>query len=131
MSLERTHAMGVSDFKRLSIMRGTGFGIKPVRMGGDVAEQVPRMSGETRLMLRRFERAITQAPGLVEPSEHQIGATHRLVAPAAMTDDSLRQLTIEKLLTLSRPAERLIGSADLSQHPGGGGDCPRKEDSDI
>ena len=48
-----------------------------------------------------------------------------------MTYDSRRRLTLEELLGLSHPAQRLAGLADLRQRPGGGGDRPGKKDGDI
>src|SRR6266536_2898382 len=48
-----------------------------------------------------------------------------------MTDDSPRRLTLEELLTLPDPAQRLVRLADLRQRPGGGGDRPGKKHGDI
>jgi hypothetical protein len=43
-------------------------------MGRDVSKQVQRMRRKARLALRRFDRAITQAPRFVELTEQQTGA---------------------------------------------------------
>ena len=75
---------GLARAKRLPVVGCAAFGIEPVGMGRDVAEQVQRMGREARLAPRGFDRAIAQAPRLVEPAEQQTGAAHRVVGPAAM-----------------------------------------------
>ena len=68
-------------------------------MGCDVAQQVKRMGRQTRLMPRGLNRAIAQAPRVVEPAKRQTGAAHRVIGPPAMTDDTPCRLTLEVLLT--------------------------------
>ena len=128
---ERTHAARFGECQRFAVVGHASFGIEPVRMGRDVAEQVQRMGREAGLALRGFNRAIAEAPRLVEPAEQQTGATHRVVGPATMGDDSPRRLTLEELLAFPDPAQRLARLAELRQRPGGGGDRPGKMDGDI
>ena len=104
---ERAHAVQLGECQRLPVVGRAAFGIELVRMARDVAEQVQRMGRKAGLAPRGFNRAIAQAPRLVEPAEQQTGATHRVVGPAAMTDDPPRRLTLEELLALPDPAQRL------------------------
>ena len=131
MGDKRAHAVHLGECQRLPVVGCAAFGIEPVGMGRDVAEQVQRMGREARLALRGFDRATAQAPRFVELPEQQTGATHRVVGPAAMTDDSPRRLTLEELLSLLDPAQRLARLADLRQRPSGGGDRPGKKDGDV
>src|SRR6266705_2511331 len=71
---------------------------------------------------RRFERAISQAPRLVETAEQQTGATHRVVVPAAMGEEPSRRLTLDERFTLPEPVHRLAQFVELRQRPGGVGD---------
>ena len=84
--------------------------------------------GSTR---RGFDRAVAQAPRLIEPAEQQTGATQRVVGPAAMRDDSPRRLTLEELLAFPEPVQRLARLAELRQCPGGGGDRPGKVEDEV
>jgi hypothetical protein len=123
--------MQFGECKRLPVVGRAAFGIDPIGMGRDVAQQVQRMGRKARLMLRRFNGARSQTPRVVQPAEHQTGAPRRVVSPAGMANDALRRLVFNEQLTLSDPAERLAGMADLRQRPGGRGDCPGKEDGYI
>ncbi len=100
-------------------------------MGRDVAEQVLSMGREPRVACRGLERAVGQAPCLVEPAEHQTGATQRTVDPAAMGDDSARCEMLDELLALVQPAQRFIGVAELRQDPGGGGHKQRQHEDNV
>ena len=106
-------------------------GIEAVGMGRDVAEQVQRMGREPGVTREGFDRAVGQAPRLVEPAEQQTGPTQRVVVPAAMVDESPRRLTLEKLLAFLEPVQRLARLAELRQDPGGGGDRPGKQEDDV
>ena len=128
---KRTHAVRLGERQRLPVVGCAAFGIEPVGMGRHIAEQSQRMGRKAGLALRGFNRAIAQAPRLVEPAEQQTGATYGAVGPAAMTDNSPRRLMLEELLALPNPVQRLARLADLRQRPGGGGDRPRKMDGDI
>ena len=44
---ERTHAAGLGEGERLAVVGLAALGIEAVGMGGDVAEQVQRMGGES------------------------------------------------------------------------------------
>ena len=68
---EGAHAARLGERQRLAVMGLAALGIEPVGMGRDVAEQVQRMGREPGVALRGFERAVAQAPRLVEPAEHQ------------------------------------------------------------
>src|SRR5215831_4616690 len=74
---------------------------------------------------------MTQASCLVEPAEQQTGATHRMICPTPMTDDSSRRVTLEQLLDLPDAPERLLRLASLRHRPGGGSDRPGKMDAYI
>ena len=63
------------------------------------------------LTRRGFDRAVAQAPRLVEPAEQQTGATQRIVGPARLPDTSPRRLTLEELLAFPEPAQRLGSSS--------------------
>src|SRR5215472_1872788 len=90
-----------------------------------------RIGSAAGLVPRDFGCAMPQAPRLVDPTEQQTSAAQRAVRPAAMDNASLRRLMLEKLLSLSNPVQRLTRLTDLRQNPCGGGNCPRKMDSDI
>src|SRR6516162_1931150 len=89
------------------------------------------MGREARLALRGFDRVMTQAPRFIELAEQQTGATHRMVCPAPMTDDSSRRVTLKQLLDLPDSPQRLLRLASLRHRPGGGSDRPGKMDGDI
>ena len=95
---ERAHAARLGQRQRFAVVGLGALGIEPVGMGRDVAEQVQRMGREPGVRRRIFERAVAQAPRLVEPAEQQSGATQRVVVPAVLVDDSPRRLTLEELL---------------------------------
>ncbi len=128
---ERAHAARLGERQRLAVVGLAALGIEPVGMGRDVAEQVQRMGREPGVRRRGFERAVAQAPRLVEPAEQQTGTTQRVVGPAAMADDSPRRLTLEELLALPEPGQRLARLADLREDPGGGGDRAGKVEDDV
>lgn len=123
--------MQLGEGQRLPIVGYPAFGIKPVRMGRDVAEQIERMGCETRLAMRGFDRPICQAPRLVKLVEQQTSTTYCAVGPAAMADDASRHLMFEELLSFPDPVLRLAPFADLRQGPSGGGDRPRELDRDV
>src|SRR5271166_415176 len=110
---QRAHPVQSGECQRLPVVGGPVFGIEPVGMGRDVAEQAQRMGPEARLAPRGFDRTIAQAPRLVEPAEKQTGATHRAVGPAAMADDLRSRLMLEESLALQNPVHRLAGLADF------------------
>ena len=89
------------------------------------------MGSKAGVTRRGFDRAVAQAPRLVEPAEQQRGSTKRVVAPADQADDSPRRLTLEELLAFPKPVQRLTRLAELRQYPGGGGDRPGKMDDDV
>src|SRR5260370_689454 len=74
-----------------------------------------RMQGE-------LSRPTARGGRLVGRGGKQPGGPRRAVGPAAMTDDSPRRLTLEELLALPDPVQRLARLTDLRQRPGGGGD---------
>ena len=128
---ERAHAARLGERQRLAVVGLAALGIEPVGMGRDVAEQVQRMGREPGVTRRGFDRAVAQAPRLVEPAEQQTGATQRVVGPAAMADDSPRRVTLEELLAFPEPVQRLARLAELRQDPGGGGDRVGKLEDDV
>src|SRR6516225_2538123 len=112
---ERTRTLPLGDQQRLPIMGCPAFGVEPVGMGRDVAEQPRRMSRKAGPVARRFDRAIGQSLRVVEPTEQQTGATGRVVAPAVIDDQSPRRLALEELLGLPDAARRLARLAGLRQ----------------
>src|SRR5215471_18320699 len=84
-----------------------------------------------RMTRRGFNRAVTEALRLVESAEQQTGAPERLIVPAPMKNDGSRRLTLEKLLTLPQPIQRLAGLAELCQYPGGCCDRRWKHQDDV
>ena len=72
---EGAHAARLGERQRLAVVGLAALGIEPVGMGGDVAEQVQLMGREPGMTPRGFDRAVTQALGLVEPVEQQTGPT--------------------------------------------------------
>ena len=54
-----------------------------------------------------------------------------MVGPAAWTDDSPRRLTLEELLALPEPSQRLARLPDLRGGPGGAGDQAGKTADDV
>src|SRR3954451_15716420 len=128
---ERPHAVQLRECERLSVMGRSAFGIEPVGMAFDVAEQAKRMGHEARLVLRRFDRAIAQVFSLIEPAKQQIGATHRAIGPSAMGHNRPLRLFIEEqlgLLDLVQCFGRLI---ELRQYPSRGSNRPRKKDGNV
>ena len=81
---ERAHAARLGERQRLAVVGLAALGVEPVGMGRDVAEQVQRMGREPRVRRGILERAVAQAPRLVEPAEQQTGTTQRVVPPAAV-----------------------------------------------
>ena len=128
---ERTHAAGLGQGERLAVVGLAALGIEAVGMGRDVAEQVERIGREPGVRQRISDRAVAQAPRLVEPAEQQSGSTQRVVAPAAVDGDSLRGVTFEELLALPEPGQRLARLADLREDPGGGGERLGKAEGDV
>jgi hypothetical protein len=106
-------------------------GIEAVGMGGDVAEQVLRMGREPWMTRGEFDRAVGQAPRLVELAEQHTGATQRVVSPAAHADDSRPDLALEELLAFPEPVQRHVRLTHLRQCPGGRGDRAGKLDDDV
>ena len=72
---ERAHAARLGERQCLAVVGLPALGIEPVGMGRDVAEEVQRVGGESRLTRRGFDRAVAQAPSVVEPAERQRGST--------------------------------------------------------
>src|SRR5262252_843524 len=97
---QRAHAVQFGERQRLPVVSSAALGIELLRMGGEIAQEPQRVGPEARLALGGFDRQMGEPPRLVEPSEPQIGAAHRIVRPAAVTDDSARGLTLEQLLAL-------------------------------
>ena len=82
-------------------------------MGRDVAEQVQRMGRGPGLRRSGFDRAVGQAPRLVEPAERETGATQRVIVPITLEDDSPRGQTLDELLAFPEPVQRLARLAEL------------------
>ncbi len=83
---EGAHAARLGERQRLAVVSLAALGIELVGMGCDVAEQVQRMGREPGVTRRGFDRAVAQAPRLVEPAEQQTGATQRVVDPGAIAE---------------------------------------------
>src|SRR5882724_3905551 len=125
---EWAHAEHLSEGQRPSVVGCAAFGIEPAGIGSDVAEKVQRMGLKAGLALSGFNRAIAQAPRIIEPAEQQTGTTQRVVGPATMGNDPPRHLTLEQRLALLDQLQCPARVADLRQRPGGGGDRPGKLD---
>src|SRR5439155_546384 len=54
-----------------------------------------------------------------------------LVVAAVLVDESSRRLTLEELLALPEPGQRLARLADLGEGPGGEGDRVGKAEDDV
>ena len=72
---ERAHAARLGEGQRLAVVGLAALGIESVGMGRDVTEQVQLRGRESGMTRRGFDRAVTQALGLVEPVEQQTGPT--------------------------------------------------------
>ena len=88
-------------------------------------------SAPVDLNRRGFDGVLTQVPRLVESAEQQSGAAQRMVAVAVPGDDSPRRLTLEELLALPEPGERLARLADLCKDPRGVGDRAGKVEAVV
>ena len=66
---ERAHAARLGERQRLSVVGLAALGIEPVGMDGDVGEQVQRTGLEPGVTRRGFDRTVTQAARLNEPTE--------------------------------------------------------------
>jgi hypothetical protein len=128
---DRAHAARLGKRQRLAVVGLAVLGIEPVRMGGDIAEQMQRMGREPGVRRRIFERAVGHALGLVEPAEQQSGTPEPMVVPAVTVDESLRCVVLEELLALPEPGQRFARIAELREDPGGGGDRMGKGEDDI
>src|SRR3954468_13553087 len=107
MGDERAHAARFSECQRLAIMSLTALRVEPVRMGRNLAEQVQRMSRESRLARRGFQRAVPETPRVVETTERQRGSTQPQVEPSEKADEPARNVTVEKSLTFLQPPQGL------------------------
>src|SRR6516225_5741882 len=103
MGDQRTHAVLLSDYQCLPVVRSASFSVEHIGMAGEVSEQVQRMGQRARLVLRGFDRAFAEVLVLVEPLKQQAGATHRNVGPAAVTENSTCRLIRKELLGLPHP----------------------------
>ena len=131
MGDEWTHPVQLGERQRCSVMGRAGFGIEQVLMGRDVPEQTVGMSRKTGLAPRGCNRARAQAPCFIEPTEQQTRAAHRAVSPAVMLADPPRRLTLEELLALPEPGERLARLADLREEPSREGDRVGKAQNSV
>jgi hypothetical protein len=75
---EGAHAARLGEGKRFAVVGLAALGIETPGMGCDVAEKVQRMGREPGVPRRGLDRAVAQAPPLVEPAEQQTGATQRV-----------------------------------------------------
>src|SRR5262249_46777206 len=100
VSDERAHAVQLGERHCLPVVSCTAFGFEPIGVGRDIAEKAERMGLEARIAPGGLHRTTGQAPRLPESTEQQIGATQRVVGPAAMADESPCRLTLEELLGL-------------------------------
>src|SRR5262245_39718656 len=82
------------------------------------------------LAWRGFERAVSEAPGLLEPAEPQTGATQRMV-DHTVHNEPPRRLRLEELLALLESVQRFVRLTELRQYPSGRGDRPGKMDDDT
>src|SRR5215470_4356446 len=128
---EGAHAARLGQRQRLAVVGLAALRVEPIGMGRDVAEQVQRMGRGPRVRRRILERAVAQAPRLVELAEQQAGTTQRVVSPAAVERDSLRRVTFEELLALPEPGQRLAHLTDLRENPGEGGYRGGKAEDDV
>ena len=78
-----------------------------------------RQPGLTR---RGLNRAIAQAPRLVESAEQQTGATQRVAHPGKIADMSPRGQPLKELVAFPEPVRCLARLAELRQCPSKGGD---------
>src|SRR5215468_6362198 len=78
---ERAHAVRLREGQRPSVVCCAAFSIEPAGMGCDVTEKVQRMGGKAGLALSGFNRAIAEAPRIIEPTEQQTGTTQRMIGP--------------------------------------------------
>ena len=102
MGDERPHGARLGKRQRLPIVGLAALGVAAVGMSCDVTEQVQRMGRGPGVRRRILERAVAQAPRLVELAEQQAGTTQRVVPPAAVERDSLRRVTFEEMLSARR-----------------------------
>ena len=107
---ERAHAARLGEGQRLAVVGLAALGVEPVGMGRDVAEQVQRVGREPGVTRRGFDRAVAQAPRLVEPTEQQTGTPQRVIGPAEIADDSPCRLTLEELLAFPKPVSASLAS---------------------
>src|SRR5262245_57877289 len=120
---ERTHPAGLGEGQRLPVVGVGGPGIEPVGMDGDIAEQVQGQGGQTRITRNRFGHTSAQLPRLVQPAQRETGASQREVCSRAVSsDDTPRRLTLEEVMALLEPVQRLARLAELCKRPCGGGD---------
>ena len=129
MGDERPHAARLGERQRLSVVDLTVLGVEPVGMGRDVGEQVQRIGSDAMARRRRCDRAFAQTLRLIEPVEQQSGTTQHVVVH--QRPDSPHGLTLEELLALPKPAQRLARLTEVRQDPGGGGYRVGEVESDI
>ena len=78
-----------------------------------------------------FDRAVAEAPRLVQPAEQQSRTTQCLVRPPDDTEVSPRHVTLGELLAFPEPGQRLARLADLRESPGGRGDPVGEVEDDV
>lgn len=98
---ERTHPARLGQCQRLTVVSLAAFRVGSVRMGHDLAEQVPRMRRESVVTRSGCDRAVGEAPGLAESAESQACATERVIRLAVMGDDPSGRFTLEELFAFS------------------------------
>src|SRR5262245_17547104 len=123
---EGAHPSRLGDGQRLPVVGLAPFCIEAVGMASGVTEEVQRMGRKSRLAGREFDRAVAQAPRVVEPPQHQRSLARPRVEPSESADVSARGVTLETLLTLPQTAQGLGRLAELCQAPGGEHDHKRK-----
>ena len=89
------------------------------------------MRREPGISRRRFKRTLTQALGLVEPAEHQRGATQGMIGPGLQVQDAPRLISLDELHALPEPVQCLACLAELRQNPSRVGGHGGKAEGDI
>ena len=95
----RTHAARLGERQCLAVVELTQPCIETIRVGGEVAEQMLRLSREPRLAQRGLNRALAKAPCLIKSAERQRGMPQPIIDPSEHNEVSLRDIPREKLLT--------------------------------
>src|SRR5262245_16051748 len=126
MGNEGTHASRLGQRQRLAVVGLTPCGVDLTRKGREVAQQMQRVSRETRLGWGVLERKIAKPSCIIESAEKECRTSQPSIVHAGLVESAARYAAYEKFLSLVKAAQGLLALAPLSQDPGQRGERVRQ-----